>query len=265
MKQIFPNSEIFKESLLKISWKNEDICNFGKEEIHKEKYFTIGLKSCNEPLIIRDKQGKETFYDISSLSIDGDLWALFAIWINPNHTAQAECVLTIDENLINRKSGNQKKVRLEPFYLSDYAGDLNQHIGKGLFARGLNFKGHVTPYDVSLLSLCDFCKKTFRIQSFHSGFNNLLYFYCNSCTNTLVADTSIEKKIIDKSKKDKMAIIDSTLPTCKKCGGSFRYFNPFLCPHCKKPYIDFIKYPEEREVEYYGNYLYGEKPQSLSL
>jgi hypothetical protein len=32
---------------------------------------------------------------------------------------------------------------------------------------------------------------------------------------------------------------------------------------CGEPYIDFAKYPEERPLEYYGNYFYGDQPRHL--
>jgi predicted amidophosphoribosyltransferase len=59
-----------------------------------------------------------------------------------------------------------------------------------------------------------------------------------------------------------LAKLESRLPRCEQCGGEFRYLNPLLCPHCAKPFIDFARHPEIRDNEYYGNYLYGTKPQA---
>ncbi len=63
--------------------------------------------------------------------------------------------------------------------------------------------------------------------------------------------------VLGKADKDSIARFESGLPSCTQCGGNFRYMNPFVCPHCKQPFIDFSIHPEDRECEYYGNYLYG--------
>ena len=41
--------------------------------------------------------------------------------------------------------------------------------------------------------------------------------------------------------------------------GRFKFYNPFRCPYCTAPYIDFQKNPEIREYEYYANVFLNKK------
>jgi hypothetical protein len=62
-----------------------------------------------------------------------------------------------------------------------------------------------------------------------------------------------------KADLDKVKMLEGRLSLATD-GTRFRYTNSFRCPHCGAAYIDFEKFPEDRECEYYGNHFYGEKP-----
>jgi hypothetical protein len=96
-----------------------------------------------------------------------------------------------------------------------------------------------------------------------AAFSNLVYFYCSGGPHTLTA-SSYEKDappVLGKADKDSVARFERSLPSCTQCGGQFRYMNPLVRPHCQQPFIDFPSHPEERDREYYGNYLYGTSVQ----
>jgi hypothetical protein len=131
--------------------------------------------------------------------------------------------------------------------------------GQGLFARGFHFSGRVTSGGISLLCLCDACHGTFRLQSFHAGFSEIAYFYCSRGPHTLAAKYWVEDAPPLLVAPDPAALrrFEARVPPCAACGGDFRYMNPFRCPLCLAPYIDFHRHPGLREREYYGNRLYG--------
>ena len=58
---------------------------------------------------------------------------------------------------------------------------------------------------------------------------------------------------------DAIKQLERNLPAAPD-GTKLSYYNPFCCPKCSEPYIDFSKYPEQRPNEYYGNTYYNEKP-----
>ena len=53
-----------------------------------------------------------------------------------------------------------------------------------------------------------------------------------------------------------LAALEQSLPLAPD-GSSYSYRNPFRCPHCGDPYINFEANPGMRESEYYGNYFEG--------
>jgi len=50
--------------------------------------------------------------------------------------------------------------------------------------------------------------------------------------------------------------LEAALPPAPD-GTSYSYGNPFRCPHCAAPFIDFQADPAMRPAEYYGNVLVG--------
>lgn len=152
---------------------------------------------------------------------------------------------------------NYEAIRLQPFLLSDKKDQNLTFKGKGLFTRGLHFSGVVTPGGVRNICLCDSCDKSFTIQHFHSGFSQLQYFYSSDSKETLIVPygaienlpTQLEN-IID---ENVIKSVEEKLPKPKNGNGSFKYYNPFRCPHCLTPYFDFENNKSIRPNEYYGN------------
>ena len=105
---------------------------------------------------------------------------------------------------------------------------------------------------------CDRCKKSFQIRSYHAGFSNSGYFYSDSGKYTITVSDQVPGCPVPLSETNAadLAALEALLPQAPD-GTYFRYLNPFRCPHCAAPYIDFEKNPKERLEEYYGNYFLG--------
>ena len=69
------------------------------------------------------------------------------------------------ENKINQIDG----IRFQPVLLNAYNNDNPENKGMGLFSRGLHFSGFITPSNFRLCCICDECKKSFNIHSYHAG------------------------------------------------------------------------------------------------
>ena len=97
-------------------------------------------------------------------------------------------------------------------------------------------------------------------KSFHAGFSNLSYFYSESGSQTLVVSSYLDgaPPAMGKPDFEKLAVLEAQLPLAKD-GTRFKYKNSFRCPHCGAAYIDFERFPNLRETEYYGNYFYGDE------
>ncbi|HEX6373050.1 MAG TPA: hypothetical protein VF006_29275 [Longimicrobium sp.] len=204
-------------------------------------------------------------YNLSSVYDEGWRFLHLGVRVNPDYSVQLEALLTKDgrnaREAVDEPGG--KAVRLAPFFLPQCTRDPAELGGRGLFDRGLHYAGLITDGRVSLLCICDHCGETFRLQSFHAGFSDLVYMYCSQNPHTLVASSFLEDAppVLGEANTESVARFEKRLPACAECGGEFRYFNPLRCPHCREPYIDFPRHPEDRAREYYGNYLYGGTPQ----
>ena len=191
-----------------------------------------------------------------------------SVRVHDGYACQADCLVHISNELAENSllKGTVKGIRFQPFYLPQCKANPKELIGQGLFHRGLHFSGTVTPGNVSSSCICDYCGKSFRIQSFHAGFDQSAYFYCSNNPHTLITSAYIAgvPAPLSHPTPSVLSEIESKLPPCKQCGGTFRYANPFLCPHCKRPFIDFQRHPEIRDNEYYGNFLYSERLQEWS-
>lgn len=235
------------------------------DEVPVEKRLVVQLKGTGQVLRFIDSAGRERSYDFSSVFEEGERFVHLSMRVGSTFAVQADALLTKDgrnpEQVFQTPEG--KGIRLEPFYLPECSGNPADLSGRGLFYRGLHYSGTITQGNVSLLSICDHCHASFRLQSFHAGFSNLTYLYCSRQPHTLVASSYIEDAppVLGEADSDSVARFESKVPPCSKCGGEFRYLNPLRCPHCLAPYIDFINQRADRASEYYGNYLYGDTPQ----
>jgi hypothetical protein len=228
---------------------------------------TVRFLTSDPVLELTDSRGNTRRYDLSSAVAEGMGIAEFVFVVNPTFALEADCrlgerKLPTDDDLLK---GRGRGIRLQPFYLPECAGDPAELTGRGLFFRGLHFSGEITPSFVSLLCICDVCARSFRLQSFHTGFGNQAYFYCSEAPHTLVISSSEEGAPPALGEPDVEALgrLEAKLPRCA-CGGRFAYWNPLRCPHCLAPYIDFPKHREDRYSEYYGNRLYDGGVQEWS-
>lgn len=235
-----------------------EICQIKRSEIPCEKRISALIPSINGELIFQDHADKRF---IHFLKYEKG-WIHLSVRVHPNLACQADCLLSdteeFDENDFTK--GKIDAIRFQPFFITGSKVDTSQMKGKGLFERGFHFSGTVTPSNVSLSCICDKCEKNFRIKSFHAGFSNLGYFYSESSLETLVVSSSLDgaPPAMGKPDSEKLASLEEKLPKAKD-GTNFSYTNSFRCPHCGFAYIDFEKFPEQRENEYYGNHFYGDE------
>jgi hypothetical protein len=190
-------------------------------------------------------------------------WAHISIRLNERLGCQADCLVT-DNEIFDPEAHLKASVfgvRFQPFFLPEAGGDPQRLVGQGLFSRGLHFNGLVTPGSVRLSCECDFCLRTFQVQSFHAGFANLGYMYSESgaFTLTIADDVPGCPSALATPDMAELEELEAILPLAPD-GTTFRYAHPFRCPHCRKPYIDFEAHPGLREQEYYGNCLFGVPP-----
>ena len=245
--------------LLIVTLEGRDICTI--YHIPVEERPIVDLKSQNPILTFTDSEGTKYNHDLSSVVQEGCTWLHLSIRVHEGYACEADCLIHTSDQLDASAfhTGQVKGVRFQPFYLPQCSGNPAELIGQGLFSRGLHFPGTITPGNVSASCICDFCHKSFRLQSFHAGFGNNAYFYCSKGPHTLIISSYVNGAPAPLSHPDPKDLtkLESRLPKCQQCGGDFKYLNPFVCPHCLKPFIDFVRHPEIRDNEYYGNYLYG--------
>jgi hypothetical protein len=251
--------------LLTVSLDDEELCSIHAEEVPVERRPVVELSRTSHLLRFTDSASVIRSYDVSSVYEEGGRFLHLSVRVGPTSAAQADAVSTKDGQNPDKALAHPDGIglRFQPFYLPESSSDPADLVGRGLFYRGLHFPGTVTRGNVSLLCICDHCAKSFRLQSFHAGFGYACYLYCSQAPHTLVASSYIDDAppVMGKADPQSVARFEERLPRCSECGGEFRYMNPFRCPHCREPYIDFPRYPEDREREYYGNHLYGDTPQ----
>jgi hypothetical protein len=252
-------------TVLRVQLADQQLCSFAVSELPAEKEPVAALRSGQDTLDFVDSADQATSFDLSTVFEEDGRYLHMSVRVSPGFGVQADAIITetdVEDSAEAFKNG-AKAIRFQPFFLRESNHDPADLIGKGLFARGLHFSGVITPANVSSLCLCDFCRKTFRLDSFHAGFSDSTYLYCSGGPHTLVASSYLEDAppVLGEADMESVARFERRLPPCSECGGSFRYLNPLLCPHCRAPFIDFARYPQEREKEYYGNTIYGERTQ----
>ena len=186
-------------------------------------------------------------------------WAHFSVRVHANRACQADCVVSdsqrFDPGAFSR--GEAVGIRFQPFFLPGAAVSNSELSGKGLFARGLHFNGTVTPGNTLISCECDSCRRSFLIRSYHAGFSNSEYFYSASGKYTLTVSSYLQgaPAALAEPEPALLAALEAALPAAPD-GSRFAYRNPFRCPHCSAPYIDFSELGS-RSAEYYGNYFAG--------
>ena len=184
-------------------------------------------------------------------------WLHLSVRVHAGLGCQADAVVTGQrEHAAGAPLGEADVgVRFQPFFLAG-ASDVPDLTGRGLFARGLHFRGRITPSNIVLSCECDACHHTFLVRSFHAGMGEQAYLYSGSGRHTLIVDGHVAGAPVPLAEPDAAALasLEAALPPAPD-GTRFAYRNPFRCPHCAAPYIDFAAHPGEREAEYYGLYF----------
>ena len=249
-----------RKTILIISLDDAELANVSPGELPLEKRPVVKLSHRGAVLKFTDASGP--VYSHTLAFEEG--WLHLSVRVHPNLACQADCLISDSENTSEAdfQRGKSSGIRFQPFYLAGCAGNPAELNGRGLFFRGMHFSGTITPGNVSLSCICDSCRRCFRLQSFHAGFGNCGYFYSDSGVHTLIVDGDVKgcPPAMGKPDVEAVACLEKRLPKSSKDGTAFRYANSLRCPHCGAAYIDFQKFPKDRETEYYGNYLYGEKP-----
>lgn len=242
-------------SLLLVQVNGQEVCEIAHADLPCEKTPTVWIEG-NGTLELFDSQGVVHKHDLGS-EVG---WYHFSIRVHPNLACQADCVIT-DSKSYDQEAfakGRAQGIRFQPFFLSGAKVQNEELYGKGLFARGLHFNGTVTSGKVILSCECDRCKRSFLIHSFHAGFGNVGYFYSASSKFTILVSNHIPgcPAALSQPSPVDLASLEAELPLAPD-GTPYKYANPFRCPHCSAPYIDFERDPLDRPREYYGNYLVG--------
>ncbi|MGV3757871.1 MAG: hypothetical protein ACO1QS_21015 [Verrucomicrobiota bacterium] len=250
-----------KAPLLTVSIDGKEVCSIATSELPVEKNVAVEIKEAGKEIVFQDGEGKRAIRHL--LNETG--WFGFSIRVHENKACQVDCVFGPDDKISPERfsRGEISGIRFQPFFLGE-AGKMEQEVkGHGLFHRGLHFSGMVTPGNVSLSCVCDSCGKSFRLQSFHAGFSQSGYMYSDSGIYTIIIPDDIPGAPPAMGRADSEAVkrLEERLPKAPD-GSSFRYLNPLRCPHCRAAYIDFGKFPQDREQEYYGNTVFGVPPVS---
>ena len=139
--------------------------------------------------------------------------------------------------------------------------------GGSLFERGLAEVGRVNPDTVRYSVQCESCSKTFTFRSYHTGFLEVEYCYCDKSSQPLfipAGDPLLDFKRPDvASQPDEFTpseiaharrryeLLEGKLPD-SDYEGHFRWLAPFRCPHCSAPLIDFRNNLFRKAWEYYA-------------
>lgn len=252
--KIFNNSK----PILTVTVGDKIICSINKSELPVEKTPTIKIEEVEQKIVFEDSQGNKTIHKLKNETG----WFAFSVRVFENLICLADCIYGDDKNLTSERfnKGEINGIRFQPFFLCDARAKQEDLNGRSLFSRGLHFSGTITPGNLSLSCICDKCGESFRLHSFHAGFSMCGYMYSESGMYTIIIPSTIEGAPPALGAPDIKAIskLEKRLPMAPD-GTSFKYLNPLRCPHCKSPYLDFEKFPKDREHEYYGNTFFGQE------
>ena len=240
-----------------------------REDVPKNERFSFPIPKENASLSFVASSGKTYRHDLQSAVKDGWSWIHLSVMVSDVFGVGADALLGNSDNPPEAefRTGMADGMRFQPISLPEMEGGEMDLSGQGLFQRGFHKSGVVTPANLTLSCICDFCEKSFRLQSLHAGFEGITYMYCSGGPHTLFALKTYPDAPPVFGPPDLASVerFEARLPECLECGGNFKYYNSFLCPHCSKPYIDFERFPYLRELEYYANYLYDGSVQQLNL
>lgn len=240
------------KTFLKVNFNRKTVLEISQNALPCEKTPSVFMEE-NGIIEFKDHQGKTIIHHVGTEKG----WYHFCVRVFENFSCLTDCIITQNEKFdANAFSNGANGIRFQPFFISGAKVDSNIFIGQGLFTRGLHFNGNVTNSRIALSGLCDYCNQSFLFHSYHAGFSNAGYFYSESGDYTLTVGDEVPGCPIPLSTPEpkELANLEKKLPKAPD-GSRYLYKNPFRCPHCKKPYIDFEKFPNIRAGEYYGNYF----------
>lgn len=243
-----------RKPILTVHVGGNELCRISKSDLPVDsRPPACHLKVKGQEVVFKEPDGFKTTHSLG----EETGWFLFSIRVHGNLGCQADCIFGKEKSPTGAEPGTQG-IRFQPFFLGDARIAEEEMRGRGLFPRGLHFPGQVTSGSVSLSCICDSCRESFRIWSFHAGFGNCGYMYSDSGLFTIVIPDHIQGSppARGKANMEEVACLEALLPNAPD-GTSFRYRNPLRCPHCAYPYIDFERFPADRENEYYGNTFPG--------
>lgn len=188
-------------------------------------------------------------------------WAHFRVEVMETLATIPDCAVTASDVWVweDQLRGNGTAVRFQRFYLPGAARD-EDLTGRGMFWKGLHVKGFITPGSTRLSLVCDICRKTFTVESFHAGMMDFEYMYSGSGLYTLMIPPEAMGSLpgLAQMTAEALAAFEASAPAAPD-GTGFRYYNPLRCRHCGAATIDFERFPEMRAGEYYGCIHLGTK------
>lgn len=260
--QSLPMFAFLKKPLLRVIIDGTDVAKVTPNDLPCERQPSVRVSPSSSVSFV-DSNGRTYRHDLPF----EDGWLHLSVRVFEHRVCQADGILSqsATPNPEAFGTGADRGIRFNPFYLPGCQADEQELKGRGLFFRGLHFSGRITPGNVSLSCICDACARSFRLQSFHTGFGNCAYFYSESGRDTLIVEDTVPgcPAVLASPAEPALAEFEQRLPRAKTDGTTFRYSNPLRCPHCSGAYIDFRRFPNERPTEYYGNHFFGEQPQFL--
>ncbi len=137
--------------------------------------------------------------------------------------------------------------RMEAYFLACGGAEKERYEllrGQDLPMKALKYPGYTTPSNIRLIGICPECGKSF---CFHG------YAFYMAQSDIAYSDDGLDCCEIQSYGIDKESWVYET------DGKTFRYYNSFCCPHCKTPYIDYKKYPENKVFGVSGCVLLGRK------
>lgn len=234
---------IYFDSKELVKWKNNHPVS--------QQYEFIGNipLSEKEPIISFYEDGIKTVeYCLQTEGTEDFSGKYFIISVRIGYTGNPLCPTMQMDGFISDTSEDRKMTsddigyRMEGHYLS-CGGDITKQRramvkGQDLVAKGLKYQGYTTPTNIRLIGICPECKKSFAFHGYacYMGQNDVAY-----------SDDGM-----DCCQVSAYSNIDKDNWSYETDGKIFRYYNSFNCPYCGTPYIDYKKYPENKEYGVLG-------------
>lgn len=230
---------------------NEDLFSVGANEISSVNRIGFSLTKEKSDLSFTDSKNSKQIFDLSSVLSDGYNWVDICVQITKDYIVQADCRLGSN----GTTPDDPENIMFQPILLPE-SNLVIETKGKNIHNRGF-FSWWSGSRKLSLIGICDYCRKSFRLSIRNTSGSPENYYYCKKGIHSLLAKPNREYSYEDKSTH---AELESRLPLCSECGDTFKRNNSFRCVHCEMPYLDLEAYPDEVK-ERYALLLYGQKFQ----